>query len=67
MESSTQDKLSTLFPLREAVTDIEKKAIKHALYMTGGNKTKAASLLQIDYKTILSKIRKYNITLLTME
>ncbi|MEW6739355.1 MAG: sigma-54-dependent transcriptional regulator [Nitrospirota bacterium] len=44
-----------------AVRDVEKKAIKQALLITGGNKTKAASILQIDYKTLLTKIKEYNI------
>jgi DNA-binding NtrC family response regulator len=52
-------------PLKElttlAVRDVERKAIKKALDMTGGNKTKAAGMLQIDYKTLLTKIKEYGI------
>ena len=52
-------------PLKElstlAVRDVERKAIKKALDITGGNKTKAAGLLQIDYKTLLTKIKEYGI------
>ena len=52
-------------PLKEvsaiAVRDVERKAIKQALDMTKGNKTKAASMLQIDYKTLLTKIKEYGI------
>jgi DNA-binding NtrC family response regulator len=54
-----------LMPLKElsAITtrDVERKAIKQALETTKGNKSKAASMLQIDYKTLLTKIKEYNI------
>jgi DNA-binding NtrC family response regulator len=50
-------------PLKElsanAVRDVEKKAIKQALTITNNNKTKAAAMLQIDYKTLLTKIKEY--------
>jgi DNA-binding NtrC family response regulator len=55
----------TAMPLKElsaiAVRDVEKKAIKQALEITKGNKSKAASMLQIDYKTLLTKIKECNI------
>lgn len=62
-----EDKSKTaLLPLKEVsaltIRDAEKKAIMQALEWTNGNKTKAASILQIDYKTLLVKIKKYNIT-----
>lgn len=54
-----------LMPLKElsamALMDVEKKAIKQALEHSQGNKTKAASILQVDYKTLLTKIKQYNI------
>ncbi|HAK87739.1 MAG: hypothetical protein A2X55_09460 [Nitrospirae bacterium GWB2_47_37] len=53
--------VSSLFPLKAAVTDTEKRALRHALRVTNGNKKKAASLLNIDYKTLLSKIKEYGI------
>lgn len=43
------------------LTHAEKIQIKKALEFTGGNKTKAASILQIDYKTLLRKIKRYDI------
>lgn len=59
-----------LSPLKElsamAVRDVEKRAIKQVLEATNGNKTKAASILQIDYKTLLTKIKEYSITLETI-
>lgn len=39
----------------------EIKVIKHTLELTKGNKVKAASILQIDYKTLLRKIKQYGI------
>lgn len=48
-----------LLPLKETVKDVEKKTIKKVLELTNNNKSKAASALQIDYKTLLSKIKEY--------
>jgi DNA-binding NtrC family response regulator len=45
------------FPL----TDVEKWAIQKVLTLTNGKKLKAASLLQIDYKTLANKMKKYDI------
>lgn len=54
-----------LMPLKElsasVVRDVERKAIRRVLDITKGNKTKAAAILQIDYKTLLTKIKEYNI------
>ncbi len=55
-----------LLPLKEltamAVRDVEKKAIRKALELTKGNKSKAATLLKVNYKTLLIKIREYNLS-----
>lgn len=55
-----------LLPLREtsalAVMEAESKAIRQALRMTGGNKSRAAEILQVDYKTLLTKIKEYGIS-----
>ncbi len=52
-------------PLREIVQSnkvhVERRAIAQALRRTGGNKTKAARLLQVDYKTLHSKVKEYGI------
>jgi len=45
------------FPL----PDVEKWAIQKVLTLTNGKKLKAASLLQIDYKTLANKMKKYDI------
>lgn len=44
-----------------SLTDMERFAIKRALDLTKGKRTKAAALLEIDYKTLVRKIRTYNI------
>ncbi len=52
--------------LREVVAQstaaLEHEVLIQTLRQTGGNKAKAARLLQIDYKTIQSKIQKYGIS-----
>lgn len=52
-----------LLPLKEisaiAAKDAEKQAIKRALALTKGNKSKAAAMLEVDYKTLLTKIKEY--------
>lgn len=52
-------------PLKEVVSAVaneaERRAIRKALDFTAGNKSKAAVLLKIDYKTLLTKIREYKI------
>jgi len=44
-----------------AVADAEIQAIRQALNATGGNKTRAARDLQIDYKTLYVKMKQYGI------
>ena len=48
--------------VRRVVIWVERDALLGALQRTGGNKAKAARLLQIDYKTIHKKIREYSIS-----
>ena len=55
--SSTQLHDQTELSLEE----IERLHIEHILQASGGNKTKAAHRLQIDYKTLLTKLKKYNL------
>lgn len=40
---------------------VESRLIQKVLKNTGGNKTKAAEILQVSYKTLLTKIKEYEI------
>ncbi|MEI6782870.1 MAG: sigma-54 dependent transcriptional regulator [Verrucomicrobiota bacterium] len=46
----------------QSTTAVEREVLLQTLRQTGGNKAKAARLLQVDYKTIQSKIKQYGIT-----
>ena len=46
---------------KEAVRKAETRRIQYALQDTGGNKTRAAEQLQVSYKTLLTKIKDYDI------
>jgi DNA-binding NtrC family response regulator len=50
-----------LVPLRTAVSGVEKKMIKMALETTKGNKAAAAAALQIDVKTLRTKMQEHGI------
>jgi transcriptional regulator with GAF, ATPase, and Fis domain len=49
--------------LRHNVIAIEREVLIQALKHTGGNKAKAARLLQIDYKTIHTKVKQLGISI----
>jgi two-component system nitrogen regulation response regulator GlnG len=65
VHASARVRLSGDLALREIVrtstVHVERVAITHALRKTGGNKSKAARLLQVDYKTLHSKVKEYGI------
>lgn len=46
---------------KAAIRIVETRCIKKALEETGGNKTRAAELLKVSYKTLLTKIKDYGI------
>ena len=46
---------------KAALKIVESKRIAMALDDTGGNKTKAAEILKVSYKTLLTKIKDYKI------
>ena len=52
-------------PLQEiaknAAQEAECEVIRQALLHTGGNKSRAAELLQVSYKTLLTKIKNYDL------
>jgi two-component system nitrogen regulation response regulator GlnG len=47
--------------VRSNTAHVERTAIADALRASGGNKAKAARLLQVDYKTLHSKVKEYAI------
>jgi DNA-binding NtrC family response regulator len=47
--------------VRRSILTVEKEVLAQALKYTGGNKAKAARLLQIDYKTMHTKVRRFGI------
>jgi two-component system nitrogen regulation response regulator GlnG len=46
---------------RGAAAEAERQAIRLALQATRGNKSEAARLLRVDYKTLYVKIKQYGI------
>jgi DNA-binding NtrC family response regulator len=52
-------------PLHEtaeaAVRIAESRRIKQVLKQAGGNKTRASEILQVSYKTLLTKIKDYQL------
>ncbi len=47
--------------LRNGAAAIERQVLAQALKYTGGNKAKAARMLKVDYKTVISKVKRYAI------
>jgi len=62
-ENGHLDTLFEGFSLKEAQRSLEKKLIVKALTETGGNRTRAARLLEISHPSLLSKIKAYGIDL----
>ncbi len=62
---SLQSGMPVITPLKQAAShaarDAEKEVIKKALTITKGNKSRAARLLEVDYKTLLTKIKDYKL------
>jgi len=48
--------------VRQNLVQVERSILQQALRQTGGNKAKAARILQIDYKTIHTKAKEYGLT-----
>jgi two-component system nitrogen regulation response regulator GlnG len=61
--ASGRRRQETRFSLREladrAAAEAERQAIRLALYATRGNKSEAARLLRVDYKTLHLKMKRY--------
>ncbi len=53
-------------PLQDVAADAqrhyESACIRRAMDLAGGNKTRAAEILQVSYKTLLTKLKEYDIT-----
>lgn len=49
------------FSIKQAQKIMETSLIRRALQATGGNKSKAAELLEISYPSLLSKIKEYGV------
>ena len=64
-EQNDAPRFDTAKTLREvkqmAVSSAEKKMIAKTLRETKGNKSKAAKILEVNYKTLLEKIKEYNL------
>ena len=46
---------------RRIVTEVERRKIEQALRDAGGNRGRAADLLQLSYKALVTKLREYGI------
>jgi two-component system nitrogen regulation response regulator GlnG len=46
---------------RRVTTEVEKAKIEEVLRESNGNKGRAAELLQINYKTLLAKLKEHGI------
>ena len=66
VRSSKQPREEVRFSLREiagrAAAEAERQAIRLALRATRGNKSEAARLLRVDYKTLHVKIKQFDIS-----
>ena len=62
-KEETKEDMSLKEITKKAICSVEKKEIEQALIRSSGNKTKASKMLKIDYKTLLSKIKEYEIRL----
>ena len=48
--------------IKRAIPRLEEQLIRAALERTGGNRTRAAELLEISYRALLYKLKEYGIT-----
>jgi two-component system response regulator AtoC len=49
--------------VKRAIRSVEEQLIRQALERTGGNRTRAAELLDLSYRALLYKIKEYAIDL----
>lgn len=55
------DDLQGIYSLKEGKVIMEKQLIQRAMEATGGNKSKAAQLLELSYPALLSKLKEYGV------
>lgn len=60
-QDSRWEGLSLKEIIRRSTVDLERRVLEWTIKKTKGNKAEAARLLQIDYKTIHSKVKQYGI------
>jgi two-component system response regulator AtoC len=60
-ETNTSLATEGIYSIKKTVRIIQEKLIAKALQKTGGNKSRAAKLLEISYPSLLSKIEEYEI------
>ena len=61
MESYEETGGLEVFSIKRATRRLQKEFIAKALKKTGGNKTKAAKLLEISRPMLISKIKEYGL------
>jgi len=59
-QTEKTDQSATLL-LQEVTMEAERRAIKRALGLTEGNRTKAAHILQVSHRSLLRKMKEYSI------
>jgi two-component system response regulator AtoC len=60
--SAQRDPADPTLSLKQAIRLLEAELIRKALGITNGNRTHAASLLEISHRTLLSKMKEYGIS-----
>lgn len=65
LDSNNGNNFSLRDTVARCVGNVEKKLITQVLKITGGNKSQAAKILKIDYKTIHYKVKDYGINIQT--
>jgi len=61
MSAAVLDPLAPVLPLKEALVEPERRILTQALAHCGGNRERAARLLQINRSTLFHKLRKFGI------
>ncbi|WP_352246758.1 helix-turn-helix domain-containing protein [Candidatus Jettenia sp. AMX1] len=65
LDINSGKELSLHDTVAKCIEDAEKRLIEEVLKRTKGNKSQAAKILKVDYKTMHYKVKKYGITIQT--